>query len=168
MASNINYNVSLLSKRLRLTPVMGTHADAMFTVLLDDNLYKYTGGSPPQSIADIERWLIALESRKSPEGDELWLTWLIFVAESDLAIGYVQATVGKSKADIAWLVGSQWQGIGYASEAATTLTSWLVTSDVADISAHIHPKHIASQLVAKAAGLHNSGHIEDGEEVWLK
>ncbi len=93
---------------------------------------------------------------------------LIFLAESDVAIGYVQATVGKAKADIAWLIGTQWQGTRYASEAATALTSWLVTCHVGDIGAHIHPKHIASQLVAKAAGLHNSGHIEDSEEVWLK
>jgi RimJ/RimL family protein N-acetyltransferase len=146
---------------------MGAQAEAIFTVLSDDTLYKYTGGTPPQSVADVERWFSALESRQSPEGDELWLTWIIYVAESDLAIGYVQATVGRSKADIAWLVGSQWQGIGYASEAATALTSWLFASDVADVSAHIHPEHIASQLVAKAAGLHNSGRIEDGEEVWI-
>lgn len=164
----MNYNVSLLSKRLRLAPVMRSHAEAMFAVLSDESLYIYTGGCPPQSVADVESWFIALESRKSPERDELWLTWLIFIAESNVAIGYVQATVGNSKADVAWLVGSQWQGSGYASEAAATLTSWLVTSDVADISSHIHPKHVASQSVAKAAGLHNSGHIEDGEEIWLK
>jgi RimJ/RimL family protein N-acetyltransferase len=91
----------------------------------------------------------------------------MFTVESNTAIGYVQATVGSSKANIAWLVGSEWQGIGYASEAAATLTSWLVENNVERISAHIHPNHIASQVVAKAAGLHKSGQIEDGEEVWL-
>jgi RimJ/RimL family protein N-acetyltransferase len=165
--SNINYNVSLLSKRLRLTPVIGAHAEAMFTVLSDDILYEYTGGSPPQSVVDVEKWFSALESRKSTDGDELWLTWLMFTVGGDAAIGYVQATVGNSKADIAWLVGSKWQGTGYASEAAATLTSWLVASNVEAISAHIHPNHIASKGVASAAGLHNSGQMEDGEEIWL-
>ncbi|MEH6517600.1 MAG: GNAT family N-acetyltransferase [Halioglobus sp.] len=166
MASNINYNVSLLSKRLRLPPVMGAHAEAMYTVLSDDSLYKYTGGSPPQSVVDVEKWFSALESRKSTDGHELWLTWLIFTVEGDRAIGYIQATVENSKADIAWLVGSKWQGNGYASEAAATLSAWLAASDIDRISAHIHPNHIASKLVASAAGLHSSGQMEDDEEVW--
>jgi RimJ/RimL family protein N-acetyltransferase len=155
LAANINYNVSLLSKRLRLAPVMGSHAESMFTVLSNAKLYEYTGGSPPRSVADLEIWFSALESRKSTENDGLWLTWLMFTIESGKAIGYVQATVGNSQADIAWLVGSEWQGIGYASEAAATLVSWLVANNVDVISAHIHPNHMGSQMVAKAAGIHN-------------
>jgi RimJ/RimL family protein N-acetyltransferase len=167
MVPTINYKASLLSTRLRLVPVMCSHAEEMFRVLSDDGLYVYTGGCPPKSVADLGLWFSELESRKSPDGSELWLTWLLFTVESGEAIGYVQATVGRSQADIAWLVGSNWQGIGYASEAAATLTSWLVSNNLDMITAHIHPHHIGSQWVAKVAGLRNSGRIEDGEEVWV-
>lgn len=142
---------------------MGAHAEAMFTILSDDKLYGYTGGNPPRLVADLENWFSALESRKSTSGDELWLTWLMFTVEGGRAIGYVQATVKNFQADIAWLVGSEWQGVGFASEAAATLALWLVASKVDAISAHIHPNHIGSQKVAEAAGLYNSGQIEDGE-----
>lgn len=148
-------------------PVLRLHAEAMFSVLSDDTLYGYTGGSPPRSVADLENWFSSLENRESANGEELWLTWLMFTVERGQPIGYVQATVEKFQADIAWLVGSDWQGVGFASEAAAALASWLVASKVNAISAHIHPNHIGSQKVAKAAGLYNSGQIEDGEEVWL-
>jgi len=167
LVSNINYQVSLLTKRLRLTPVLGTHAEVMFPVLSDDRLYEYTGDCPPKSIADLAAWFGALESRESPDGEELWLTWLLFTIEGNTVIGYVQATVRDDAADIAWLVGSEWQGTGYASEAATALAAWLTTNNVNAMSANIHPDHSASQKVAQAAGLHYSGQIKDGEEVWL-
>lgn len=167
MIPTINYNVSLLSKRLRLVPVLKLNAEAMFTVLSDEKLHEFTGGTPPQSIAAIENWFSALESRTSENGDELWLTWLLFTKESHTAIGYVQATVEEFHADIAWLVGSQWQRLGYASEASSALSSWLSASHLNMITAHVHPDHISSQKVAKAAGLYNSGRVHDGEEVWL-
>ena len=167
MIPTINYNVSLLSKRLRLVPVLKSHAEAMFTVLADEKLYEFTGGTPPQSIDAIENWFSALESRKSENGDELWLTWLLFAKQSNTTIGYVQATVKDSSTDIAWLVGSLWQGLGYASEASSALSSWLIASHLNMITAHVHPDHISSQKVAKAAGLYNSGRVHDGEEVWL-
>jgi RimJ/RimL family protein N-acetyltransferase len=164
---SINYNISLLSQRLRLVPVLKSHAEAMFTVLSDEKLHEFTGGTPPESIAAMENWFSALESRKSGSGDELWLTWILFTKEGHTAIGYVQATVKDSHTDIAWVVGSQWQRLGYASEASAALTSWLIARHLNMITAHVHSDHISSQMVAKAAGLHNSGRIDDGEEVWL-
>lgn len=139
----------------------------MLPVLSDDKLYGYTGGCPPQSSAELATWFDALESRKSPAGDELWLTWLLFTIEENRAIGYVQATVRNHAAEIAWLVGSEWQGSGYASEAATALTAWLSRNKLNTISASIHPDHSASQGVARAAGLNYSGQIKDAEQVWL-
>ena len=139
----------------------------MLPVLSDDELYEYTGGGPPQSTADLAAWFGALESRKSPAGEELWLTWLLFKIEGHTALGYVQATVRHNAAEIAWLVGSAWQGTGYASEAASALTAWLTTNKLNRISASIHPDHLASHRVAQAAGLSNSGQIKHGEQVWL-
>ncbi|MEU2149735.1 GNAT family N-acetyltransferase, partial [Streptomyces globisporus] len=81
--------------------------------------------------------------------------------------GYVQATVRGPRAEIAWVVGTPWQGRGYASEAAQGLAAHLVSAGgVRELVAHIHPDHAASAAVAVAAGLGPTGGWEDGERRW--
>ena len=56
-------------------------------------------------------------------------------------------------------------GRGYASEAARSLVAlrreagWTVV-------AYIHPGHLASQRVARAAGLSPTSEVRDGETRW--
>jgi RimJ/RimL family protein N-acetyltransferase len=138
----------------------------MFPVLEEPALYTYTGGKPPASRDDVEAWFLALESRQSPDGLEAWLTWIIELTSGREAIGYVQATVTGGRADLAWLIGTPWQGQGYAGEAATALVVWLLDNRVSEITAHVHPGHVASHRVALSAGLKRSGVVSDGEEVW--
>ena len=58
------------------------------------------------------------------------------------------------------------QGRGYAREAARSLVAalqeagWIVV-------AHIHPGHLASQQVARAAGLSPTTEVRDGEIRWV-
>jgi RimJ/RimL family protein N-acetyltransferase len=89
------------------------------------------------------------------------------LVDHDVAVGFVQATVTGDKADVAWVVGTEWQGAGYAKEAVAAMTGWLVENGVTRICAHIHPNHLASQGVAISAGLARTGQIDnDGEEIW--
>lgn len=138
----------------------------MYPVLCHRELYEFTGGEPPHSRADVAAWFRALESRQSPDGQERWLTWIVHLQDSGAALGYVQATVKGGVADIAWVIGVDWQGQGYAKEAASALVSWLLASGVAGITAHVHPEHFASLGVARAAGLAFTGRLLDGEQVW--
>lgn len=156
----------ITSERLRLEPVLASHAEAMYPVLGDIELYEYTGGEPPRSEADVAAWFGALESRQSPDGLEQWLTWIVHLERGGGAMGYVQATVREHSADIAWLLGLDWQGRGYAKEAASALVAWLLSGGVRSITAHTHPDHLASQGVARAAGLAFTGSFVDGEQVW--
>jgi RimJ/RimL family protein N-acetyltransferase len=99
-----------------------------------------------------------------------WCNWVIRLrAERQLA-GTVQATVtgpaGALAAEIAWVVGTAWQGRGIGREAAQGLAGWLRQLPVRTITAHIHPGHHASAAVARAAGLAPSGHRRDGEVCW--
>lgn len=161
------YEITLLAKRLLLTPIVGSNAEAMYPILSDRRLYEFTGDQPPESVEALQAWFSRLETRISPDESQLWLTWLVRIAEDDSAIGYVQATVTESHTDIAWLIGSEWQGNGYASEATNKLVSWLISNGVKTIRACINPTHRASQLVATKANLSNSCVVEDGEEVWI-
>lgn len=147
--------------------MMASHAKAMFPILSDPSLYAFTGEEPPDSESSLEARYRYLEGRKSPDETQLWLNWLVRVEGEGAEIGYVQATVSGTHADIAWVIGSKWQGNGYASEAALALVQWLDVNGVKTTRACIHPNHLASQRVAGNAGLSNSGLVEDGEDVWV-
>jgi RimJ/RimL family protein N-acetyltransferase len=69
-------------------------------------------------------------------------------------------------AEIAWVVGTPWQGQGIATEAAQALVAWLARQSVGAVVAHIHPRHQASAAVATAAGLVPTGQWHDGEIQW--
>src|SRR4029077_4227566 len=111
--------------RLELEPMRRVHAAVMFPILSDASLYEFTGGEPPSSVEALAEVYACRESRRSPDGSQLWLNWLIRQRELGDVVGYTQATVLPTHAYVAWLVGTQWQGLGYASEAASCLVNWL-------------------------------------------
>jgi len=161
------YESTIRTLRLCLDPMMASHAKAMFPILSDRQLYEFTGEEPPESEVSLASRYRYLEGRKSPDESQLWLNWLVYLEESDTPVGYVQATVSESHADIAWVVGSDWQGNGYASEAALAMAQWLSKNGVTTIRACINPNHVASQRVAGNVGLSKSEFVENDEEVWL-
>jgi RimJ/RimL family protein N-acetyltransferase len=163
--------------RLALVPLRPEDAPEMVHVVADAALYVFTGGQPPT--------LAALESQYrgwvagSPRAGETWHNWVVRLrgdgsdgsdASDGPAIGHLQATVvddGRS-ADIAWLVGTAWQGRGYASEAARALVRWLYAIGIDSVTAHVHPDHAASGRVTAHAGLRPTGEMEGGEAVWRR
>ena len=153
-------------KRLKLIPVARHHAEDMFPVLAEPALYHFTGGRPPKDMESVQRWFSDLETRKSPDGTQQWLTWIVQLEKQNAYIGYVQATITETEADIAWLIGTHWQGEGYAKEAVAMLVSWLREQRLKRLTARIHPDHKASQWVATSVGLFCTDAYREGEEVW--
>ena len=153
--------------RLDLTPLRVGDADEMAAVLADPAVYAFTGGEAPNGETLRERFARLVVGR-SPDGLDAWHNWIVRLATDGTAVGTVQATVSGegAKAEIAWIVGIPWQGLGYASEAALALVAWLESVGTATIIAHIHPAHRALEAVAKRAGLLPTDEIEDGERVW--
>ena len=80
----------------------------------------------------------------------------------------MQATVtlDGTSADVAWEVGVDHWGRGYASEAARAVVEWLKAVGVSRVSANINPAHDASGRVAAHAGLRPTSARVDGEVVW--
>jgi RimJ/RimL family protein N-acetyltransferase len=155
----------LKTKRLRLTPLRVSDADDMVSVLSDDRLYEFTGDRSP-SRAELETRYTAQVAGPT-SGDESWHNWIVRLADSDPAIGFVQATVTGDRAELAWLVGVEWQGQGIATEAALAMSSWLLENGSRHLEAHVHPDHAASGRVAAAVGLAPTGVIDDdGEMIW--
>ncbi|MGW4823150.1 GNAT family N-acetyltransferase [Streptomyces sp. NPDC004227] len=159
---------SISTRRLDLLPLHVEHAEEMAAVLSDPALHTFIGGTP-----DTPRALRSRYERMtagSPDPAVSWLNWVIRLREESCLTGTVQATVGPSGhgpvAEIAWVVGTPWQGRGIAGEAARALVDWLGRRPVRTVVAHIHPDHRASAAVATAAGLTPTDAWHEGERRW--
>ena len=117
----------LHTPRLRLEPQGLQHAEGLFPLLLDPRLYEHIPQEPPQSLAALRERLDRLSARRSPDGDELWLNWVMCDARDGAYVGRVQATVRADRpAYLAYEVfPAQWHR-GYASEGCTRVMRWLV------------------------------------------
>jgi len=144
-------------------------AGEMVQVLSGEALYTFTGGAPP-ALAELRARYAWQAAGRSPDGREEWRNWVIRREPAGEAVGYVQATItdAGSRAEIAWVVGLDWQGRGYATEAAQALVAWLDSRGVESVQAHIHPGNAASAAVARRAGLLPTGSFRDGERRWLR
>jgi RimJ/RimL family protein N-acetyltransferase len=101
---------------LRLEPQTAAHACAMFEVLADPAIYAFEN-APPRSVAWLEERFRRLETRRSPDGSEAWLNWVVRLPGGELA-GYVQATVRPdASALIAYEFASRHWGRGIGSAA---------------------------------------------------
>jgi RimJ/RimL family protein N-acetyltransferase len=155
--------------RLDLLPLHVEHAEEMAVVLSNPALHTFIGGTPdtPQALRSRYRRMTA----GSPDPAVSWLNWVIRLRDEACLTGTVQATVGPSGhgllAEVAWVVGTPWQGRGIATEAAQGLVAWLSRS-VHTVIAHIHPDHGASAAVAAAAGLAPTDEWHEGEIRWRR
>ncbi|MGW5668565.1 GNAT family N-acetyltransferase [Micromonospora sp. NPDC003776] len=161
---------TIRTDRLVLLPLLVRHAEEMAAVLADPHLHTFIGGAPADEHALRARYerLVA----GSPDPAVSWCNWVIRLREEACLVGTVQATVtgpaGHRVAEIAWVVGTPWQGRGIAGEAARGLVAWLEKQGVHRIIAHIHPEHRASAAVATAAGLTPSDVQHEGEIRWTR
>ncbi|MFE3514620.1 GNAT family N-acetyltransferase [Streptomyces sp. NPDC059166] len=153
--------------RLDALPLDADHAREMAEVLFDPALHRWTGGEPEDAVALRVRY--ERQTAGSPDPAELWWNWVLRVRADGCLAGYVQATVRGDRAEVAWVVGTRWQGRGYAKEAATALVGHLLAQrSLRAVVAHIHPGHAASAAVAAAAGLRPSDRVVDGEVRWVR
>lgn len=151
--------------RLDLLPLRVEHATEMAAVLSDPALHTYIGGTPSNSEALRTRYERLVTG--SPDPAVSWCNWVLRHRTDSRLMGTVQATVTGPTAEVAWVVGTPWQGRGYASEAARGLVTWLrERSPALTVIAHIHPAHHASAAVARAAGLSPTDEEHDGEMRW--
>ncbi|CCK29853.1 hypothetical protein BN159_5474 [Streptomyces davaonensis JCM 4913] len=164
----------LRTPRLDLVPLRVEHAEEMAAVLADPALHTFIGGSPatPDALRARYERLVA----GSPDPDVAWHNWVLRLRAENCLVGTVQATVTARSAEIAWVVGTAWQGRGLATEAARALVDRFREQTAAGLSdqtalksviAHIHPDHTASAAVARAAGLTPTDEYQDGEIRWL-
>jgi RimJ/RimL family protein N-acetyltransferase len=161
--------------RIVLEPQVVSHADEMFEVLSDPAIYEYEN-EPPRSLGWLRERFGKLESRRSADGAQHWLNWVIRVPGSGL-IGYVQATVyPDGRAAIAYELASRYWGRGLASEAVRAMIP-LLTEDygVRRLTAVFKQANQRSQRLLERLGfslapppLHAELEVELGERLMVK
>ena len=159
----------LETAKLFLEPLTVAHAREMTNVLADTRLYRYIGGKPP-TLQQLHEQYARQVVGHSADGGQGWLNWIVSQRDSANAIGFVQATLIRSgislTADVAWMVAPQYQGNGFATQAATRMVDWLYEHKITRINAYINPMNIASTRVAHHLEMHATGAVFDGEVRW--
>lgn len=166
--SGFDDDTTIVTERLGLVPLRVDDAEEMAGVLGDQRLHEFIGGEP-DTVTGLRKRYAKLVAG-SPDPDEVWLNWIVRRRSDAQPIGTVQATLtsgdGESTANVAWVIGVDWQNQGFASEAARALVGWLRQHGANNVVAHIHPDHHASAAVALRAGLRPTDEEVDGERVW--
>lgn len=156
----------ITSPRLVLEPLELEHAELMVDVLADEDLYAFTGGHPPTAAELTERYRRQIEG--SGADHEVWANWIIVDSTTQNPVGFVQATLLREErgwaADVAWVVGTRFQGQGIAGEAAVELVRHLEAGGVTRFTAHIADGHLASLAVARRIGLARTDLVDEAGE----
>ena len=97
------------------------HAAELFPVLAEPALYEFIEEAPPASVEALRQKLARSETRRSPDGSEHWLNWVVR-DQSRRVAGCVQATIAaNSETNVAYVIGSAYSGRGVATEAVSQM-----------------------------------------------
>jgi RimJ/RimL family protein N-acetyltransferase len=156
---------SIETERLFLRPLVPADAEDLYSIMQDPAIGTFTGDPPPESVdavrARIEGWK---QGPASQSGDR-WLNWLARTSEGD-AVAHLSATVHGRAAWLAWIVATERQRRGYATEAARGIRDHLEVNGVMTFFASIAEGHAASEGVARNLGMRLTQRTVDGERVW--
>lgn len=143
------------TKRMVLEPIMENHALEMVDTLSDQRLYAFIPGNPP-AVDGLKTRYLKWQTRCSPAQDQLWLNWAARQKIEKNLIGHFQAGLIREsrEANVAYLVGFQFQRQGYAFEALTAIVDFLANSLQAKaVKATIDTRNIASINLVKKLGM---------------
>lgn len=142
----------IAAAELVLEPQLASHAEAMFEVLRDPALYEHEN-EPPPSVEWLRRRFERLESRRSADGLERWLNWVVRLPDGSLA-GYVQATIFPSgRAAIAYVFASRHWGKGLATRAVRAMMADLARHEgVAAFTATLKAANARSRRLLERCG----------------
>ncbi|MEP7085074.1 MAG: GNAT family N-acetyltransferase [Betaproteobacteria bacterium] len=137
---------------LLLEPQIAAHAPEMFAVLCDPAIYTYEN-APPASLEWLRARFARLESRRSADGLEQWLNWVIRLRDGPL-IGYVQATIhADGSAGVAYELSSRYWGRGLGALATRSMLSELAaTYNVTELFAVAKAANVRSLRMLQRLG----------------
>ena len=158
-------NPPLLTSRLRLEPQTRAHAPEMMHVLADPRIHTHIPTDPPTDEHALAERYARLETRRSPDGLEHWLNWIVY--HQNTAIGTVQASavIAEATSDVAYVFHPDFWGQGFASEAMQAMLEHLKTNlGVRTFTANVDTRNQASQRLLERLGFQKTRLIEHADE----
>ena len=143
------------SVRLQMKPVKKSFAKQVWPILNDSRLYTYLPEDPP-TLDTLERRFAFWEPGMSPDQSEYWLNWMIQAKDTQQVFGTIQAGIHRESkvATIAYILGSDFQKKGYATEAVSSLIDFLKKEyQVNQVKAWIDTRNIPSIRLVERLGL---------------
>lgn len=155
---------SLVAPPLTLEPLVADHAESMFAVLSDPRIYEHLDYGPPSSIEDLRQVYARREARRSPDGKQQWLNWVLRLDSANACepVGYVQATIEPDNlAWIAYVLAPPHWGAGHAWRACTLMMDHLRTRyGVSRFAATVEAGNERSIALLTRLGLQLAGEAE--------
>lgn len=111
-----------------LEPRSIADAEELFPLLADAEMARYLDERPPASVDALRAILARSESRRSPDGSEHWLNWIVR-DEHGVIVGSVQATIAADgETNVAYAIGRDHWGHGFGCTAVAQMMA-RVTAD---------------------------------------
>ena len=147
-------DISLVTGRLILEPLVVSHAQTLYPLLCDQRLYTYIPEEPPASAEALVARYQRLAARRSPDGQQVWLNWAARQHARLRYVGWFQATIGPDQtALLAYMIFPSQQGKGYAREGGRRVVEHLARDHgVRLVVAEIDTRNRASIGVVEALG----------------
>lgn len=143
------------TRRLTLSPLDISDAPGLFEALNHPEVGQFIGGPAVTTLEALRVRIQQLISGPPPGStDQEWLDFTVHSTElDDRIIGQIQATVHEGWAEAAWVLGPEFWGQGYGTEA----TAWLVahlarTHGVREVWATVDPANLRSIGLLRALG----------------
>ena len=152
-------DTTVVTERLTLTALTFEDADEMVRVLGDGRLDEFIDGRP-DTLDELRdrycKWVAG-----SMNTSVAWLNWTVRQRTDMVAVGTMQATVsttpdGCSTAEMAWVIGTAWQGNGFASEAARLADRLAICPRSRRLHCPYPSRESRFRIVASRGGLHPS------------
>lgn len=143
----------LETSRLQLEPLTSSHASLIYEQLQDERLYKFIPQNSPRSLQALETRYLTLSSRLSPNGQEVWLNWVMRLCDI-VYIGLLEATVYTNHtAELAYMIFPPFWQKGYAKEGCERVLEHLFKDyGVNQVTVNIDTRNIASIRLVEALG----------------
>lgn len=138
-----------------VAPLHAGDAARLFPVLRDPRIYTFVPDEPPRTEQDLAARFARYLRGPADGAAERWLNWTARLRWAGAYVGTFQATVhwGERRAAIAYLLGPEFWGQGYASEGVRSLVRWLLASgDVDAVEATIDPGNARSLRLVRRLG----------------
>jgi ribosomal-protein-alanine N-acetyltransferase len=156
----------LHSRKLTLFPIVAEHASLLFADLQAPDLYTFIPLDPPRSEQELKKKYSRWANRRSEDGREIWLNYVVYHPDLSAYLGTVQATLQEAgNVYLAYEIFPRYWRKGFAREACSALIAHIAQSySVSNISALVDTRNEPSWRLLESMGFLRAATIPNADE----